>query len=211
MKTLKKIMTVVLFLVSTISIAQKRQLSEEQKLQAKVNLEQYFEKLNLSEDQKTAYEAIAKKYGETLKFIKESGLSKQEKLKEAQRIQSDKDSELEQLLSKEQYLVYQNFKTEQRKKQMENYAGEFSKHISRLNLSEDQKTLYIEISKKYGDQLKALKNSLESRFNKYRDYKSIQNNKNKEMKAVLSSKQYKVYLEIQNEVQKKIKERRKKQ
>ena len=207
MKTIKNIMIVALLLVNITTFAQDKKLNKEQKEQAKVKLEQYFEELNLSETRKKSYEDITKKYGEQLKFIKESGLSKQEQLKEIQRIQSDKDSELKELLSEEQYLVYQDFKAEQHKKLIENYSGEFAEYINRLNLTEDQKPQYIEISKRYGSQLMGLKNSTKSRFSKYKEYKSIQSDKDKEMKSLLSSKQYKVYLEIQKEVQNKIKER----
>lgn len=209
MKAIKNILIVTLLVASSITFAQDKKLSEKQKEQAKEKLAQYFEKLNLSETQKTSYETIAKKYGEELKFVKEASLSKQEKIKEVQRIQSEKDSELKELLSEEQYLVYQDFKTDQRKSLVENFSGEFSEYINRLNLTEDQKPQYIEISKRYGSQLKDLKNSSKSRFSKYRAYKSIQKGKNKEMKSLLSSKQYKVYLEIQKEVQKKMKEKRK--
>ena len=172
---------------------------------------EYINQLNLSEDQKTDYEVIAKEYRELLKFVNESGHSKQEMLKEIQRIQSDKDTKLKQLLSKEQYALYQNFETEKRKKRMENYDGEFSEYINRMSLSEDQMPIYIEISKKYGSQLKALKNSSKSKLSKYKKYKNIQDEKNSEMKKILSSKQYKIYLEVQKEVQKEMKERRKKQ
>lgn len=209
MKAIKNILIITLLIASSITFAQDKKLSEKQKEQAKEKLAQYFEKLNLSETQKTSYETIAKKYGEQLKFVKEASRSKQEKIKEVQRIQSEKDSELKELLSEEQYLVYQDFKTDQRKSLIENFSGEFSEYINRLNLTEDQKPQYIEISKRYGNQLKDLKNSSKSRFSKYRAYKSIQKGKNKEMKSLLSSKQYKVYLEIQKEVQKKMKEKRK--
>ena len=115
---------------------------------------------------------------------------------------------MKELLSEEQYLVYQDFKTDQRNTLMENYSGEFEAYINRLDLADDQKSQYIEISKRYANQLMVLKNSSKSRFSKYRAYKDIQSSKNKEMKALLSSKQYKVYLEIQKELQEKIKERR---
>lgn len=200
----------ILLLVSTITFAQNREFTEEQKEQVKIELEQYLEKLNLSESQKTSYEIITKKYSEQLKFVKESGLSKQKKIKEVQRVQFDKDTELKELLSKEQYVVYQDFKADQRNKLIDSYSGEFAEYINRLNLTENQKPQYIEISKRYGSQLSTLKDSSKSRFSKYRAYKEIQKNKNREMKALLSSKQYKVYLDIQEEVQKKIKERRSK-
>lgn len=210
MKAIKIIITVTLLLINIISSAQEKGLTEEQKVKAKIELEQYFEKLQLTETQKQTYEAITRKYGEQLKFIKESGLSKQKKIKEVQRIQADKDKELKQLLSEQQYQIYQDFKVKQRKTIVENYSGEFTESFEKLNLTESQKETFIKTSKRYANELKTLKNSSKSRFSKYRTYKDIQNRKNKEMKALLSSQQYKVYLEIQKDVQKKIKEQRSK-
>ncbi len=209
MKIAHKLLIVLTLLSSTLAMSQNKKLTEEQKEKAKEKLEQYFEKLNLSETQQVSYEEIVSKYGKQLKFVKESGYSKKEKLKEVQRIQKEKDAELKKLLSEKQYGVYTNFKAEQRKLLAENFSGEFSEYRDRLNLTENQKPKFIEITKKYTTQLKDLKNSSKSRFSKYRAYKKIQKNRNKEMKDLLTSEQYKVYLEIQKEVQKKLKERRK--
>ena len=60
-KIFKCFIVMAILLMSSITFAQERKLTEAQKEQATVKLEQYFEKLNLSEDQKQAYEAIAKK------------------------------------------------------------------------------------------------------------------------------------------------------
>lgn len=89
---------------------------------------------------------------------------------------------------------------------MENYSEEFTEYLNRLDLSEEQQPKFIEISKRYREQFKALKNSSKSRLSKYREYKGKQNNKNSEMKSLLSQEQYEVYLEVQEEVQKKVKE-----
>lgn len=208
MRTIKTLTMLVLLLMATLTQAQDKKLSEAQKEEMKANLEVYFEKLALSEEQKASYQEIATKYGEQTKLIKESGLSKEEKLNEIKRIQSDKDNEMKGLLSEEQYQVYLDNKQQQRSKLLEQYGGEFAEYLERLDLSEEQKPQYIEISKRYGDELKQLKNSSKSRLSKYRAYKSIQKNKNNEMKALLSKEQYTVYEEIQEEVQKKIKEKR---
>lgn len=206
MKALRHILVIAVTLLSTVAIAQDKKLSEEQKKKAKENFEVYFKKLNLSDAQKTSYENIALKYGEQLKFVKESGYSKKEKLTEIQRIQKEKDAEFKKLLSKEQYTIYLEYKAAQRK----NLSGQFSEYSERLNLTEEQRPKFIEITQKYTGQLKALKDSSKSRFSKYRDYKKIVKNRNKEMKALLSSQQYEVYLEVQKEIQKKMKENRKK-
>jgi hypothetical protein len=54
----------------------------------------------------------------------------------------------------------------------------------------------------------AVKASGARRMSKYKKVKSIRKNKDAEMKTLLSKDQYKVYLEKQEEMSKKIKERR---
>ena len=88
------------------------------------------------------------------------------------------------------------------KKNLEEYAVA-------LNLSEEQKPKFEEITKRYAKQMKAVKDSGARRISKYRKVKSIRENKNAEMKRLLTKDQYKVYLEKQEEMIEKIKERRK--
>lgn len=77
-----------------------------------------------------------------------------------------------------------------------------------LQLSETQKPKFEEITKKYAKQMKAVKDSGDRPMSKYKKVKSISKNKDAEMKSLLSKDQYKVYLEKQEEMQKKMKERR---
>ena len=72
-------------------------------------------------------------------------------------------------------------------------------YIEKLDLSEDQKAEYLEISKRYGEQMKALKHSTRGRMEKYQELKSIRKDKNKEMKLVLTADQYKIYKELQEQ------------
>ena len=70
---------------------------------------------------------------------------------------------------------------------------QFEEHFKELNLSDQQKSKYIQISKKYGLQIKSLKNSSQSKFNKYRKIKGIKKSKDKDMKALLNHEQYNLY------------------
>lgn len=81
-------------------------------------------------------------------------------------------------------------------------------YFQKLDLSEKQKPKFEEITKKYGKQMMALKESDKGRLSKYKEYKSIMNNKNREMKALLSDKQYIIFEKTQEEMQKKMKEKR---
>jgi len=91
---------------------------------------------------------------------------------------------------------------EEIKKNLEEYAAA-------LHLSEEQKPQFEEITKKYAEQMKAVKDSGGRRMSKFKKVKSIRKNKDAEMKSLLSKDQYKVYLEKQEEMQKKMRERRK--
>ncbi len=91
---------------------------------------------------------------------------------------------------------------EEIKKNLEAYAVA-------LHLSEEQKPKFEEITKKFAKQMIAVKDSGDSRMSKYRKVKSIRENKNAEMKPLLSKDQYNVYLEKQEEMKKNMKERRK--
>ena len=91
---------------------------------------------------------------------------------------------------------------EEIKKNLEAYAAA-------LHLSEEQKPKFEEITKKYAEQMKAVKDSGGRPMSKFKKVKSIRKNKDADMKSLLSKDQYKVYLEKQKEMQKKMKERRK--
>ena len=90
---------------------------------------------------------------------------------------------------------------EEVKKNLEEYAAA-------LNLSEDQKPKFEAITKKYAEQMKAVKDGGGRKLQKYKKVKSIRKNKYAEMKALLSKDQYKVYSDKQEEMKTKMKQRR---
>ncbi|WP_299556011.1 hypothetical protein [Seonamhaeicola sp.] len=103
-------------------------------------------------------------------------------------------------------VAQQNELTEAQSTQMET---QIKAQSEKLDLSEDQKKTYEDITKKYGLEMINLKESGKGRLSKYKAYKSIIENKNKEMKALLSEEQYATYEEIQEEMQKRMKKRNK--
>ena len=119
MKLLKNSIIVVVLLVSTMSFAQDRELTEEQKEQVKEQLEQYFEKLDLSEEQKPTFEEIAKKYALQMKTLKTSDKGRFAKYKEFKSIERSKNKEMKTLLSTEQYKIYKETQKEMQKKMKE--------------------------------------------------------------------------------------------
>lgn len=200
MKTLKQIFVIaIVMFVSSSVIAQETTLNDEQKAKIKAHFKESFEKLDLSEEQKPKFKEITKKYALQLKTLKNSDKSKSNKEQEFKLIIDSKNKEMKAFLSAKQYKVYEESQKERLKK---------LEYLQKLDLSEEQKPKFKEITKKYAFQMKTLKSSNKPKFAKYREFKSIINSKNKEMKALLSSNQYALYEENQKERLQSFKENR---
>ena len=94
--------------------------------------------------------------------------------------------------------------TYEQKAQME---AVIKKSFEKLNLTAEQKPRFEEITKKYGNQMIRLKESNKGRFAKLKMLRDIENNKNNEMRTLLSTGQYKVYESIQEEIRQKMKQK----
>lgn len=77
------------------------------------------------------------------------------------------------------------------------------KQLAKLEMSAEQKVKFTAISKKYAEQMKATKEPEEVRLARMKQLKLIQEQKNAEIKNLLSENQYKMYLEMQAETRKK--------
>jgi len=95
--------------------------------------------------------------------------------------------------------------SEEQKAQM---AEEMEAFVATLNLTEDQKTEFKSINDKYRVQMEEVRDSGSGKFSKMRKLKSINKDKNKEVKAILNDDQYDLYLVQQEKMKKKMKERR---
>jgi len=92
--------------------------------------------------------------------------------------------------------------------QKEEIKRNLEEYAATLSLSDDQRSKFEEITKKYAEQMQALNNGGGRKLQKYKKVKSIRKNKNAEMKMLLSKEQYKVYLDKQEEMRNKMKQRR---
>ncbi len=123
MKSLKILsLFLALFLVganTSFAQSQKTELTDEQKEELAQNMEEFLEVLDLSEEQKPKFEAITKKYAEQMKAVKESGGGKYKMYKKVKSIQKNKNSEMEKLLSEDQYKVYLEKQEEMQKEMKE--------------------------------------------------------------------------------------------
>lgn len=98
--------------------------------------------------------------------------------------------------------------TEMSDEQKQEMAKTMEEYYEALNLSEEQKPKFEAIMKKYIPQLMAVKDSGEGKFQMYKKVKAIRKNQNAEMEKLLSKDQYKAYLEKQEEMQERMKEKR---
>lgn len=123
MKSLKILSSflAIFLLCAQISFAQSpaTNLTDEQKEALAQSIEEYNEVLNLSEEQKPEFEAITKKYAKQMKAVKDGGGGKLQMYKKVKSIRKNKNSEMEKLLSKDQYEIYLEKQKEMQKKMKE--------------------------------------------------------------------------------------------
>ena len=93
--------------------------------------------------------------------------------------------------------------------QKEELLLQYEEDMESLQLSKEQRDTYKDIMMNHAQEMKALKEGNESRREKYKKYKALQDSKDGEMKALLSKEQYKKYQAIQERRKKEVKERRK--
>ena len=87
--------------------------------------------------------------------------------------------------------------TEQQKQQAK---ARYEEYKMKLNLSEDQEPKVQEINLKYFGGLAELRNSSESRLNKFKKFRTMKSEKNKNMKQILTKEQYRIYIDFQAEM-----------
>ena len=80
----------------------------------------------------------------------------------------------------------------------ENINTMISEQMESLNLNENQIKEFKDISKKFGKKLQALRNSDMNRWEKLKEIKNLNNERDKEMKVLLSKEQYKQFKKNQN-------------
>lgn len=93
--------------------------------------------------------------------------------------------------------------------QKEAFKKNMEEYVSSLNLTEDQKEAFKAINEKYATKMQAVKEGDGSRRKKMKQLKTINKDKNEEVKALLSDEQYEIYKEKTKEMQQKMKAQKK--
>lgn len=92
-----------------------RQLSDEQKKEFKAKMEAYKAELKLTEEQQPKFEAVNLQYFEELSKLKGDTGSKLSKYKKFRKINDDRDKQMKEILTADQYKVYKKQQGEVKK------------------------------------------------------------------------------------------------
>src|SRR5688500_4669556 len=107
---MKKIVMVTLLSIAVCSALQAQnsnsKLTEEQRRELKSKMHAYKDRLNLNEDQSAKVEAINIRFYESLLEIKTEGGSKLSRYKKFKQVSRNKDKEMKEVLTAEQYKIY---------------------------------------------------------------------------------------------------------
>lgn len=83
--------------------------------------------------------------------------------------------------------------------QKEEAMARYREYMEELKLTEEQKPKVEEINRTFFEGISNLRNSNGSRMEKYRTFKHLRAERDREMKKVLTEKQYSIYKERQKE------------
>ena len=182
-------LSIILLCIFTSGVmGQERNLTDAQKEKLELRITETFERSNLSNDQKQRLKGMRNQYVPQMKAIINSDISNNDKVKDLKAMLEQRNHEMKGLLSTEQYQFYKE--TQNRRRQ--NFKN-LEESFEELDLIDSQKLAFIEITVKYALQMSTLRKSDQRRLVKVKEFTSIIDSKNKEMKNLLSNEQYKVY------------------
>lgn len=107
------IMLLLVTLVTAQASAQSK-MTDEQKKEAKARYQEYKEKLNLTDDQSKKVDAINSTWFEGIGALKNSDESKLKKYKKLKSLSADRDKQMKEVLTKEQFKLYKQQQEERK-------------------------------------------------------------------------------------------------
>ena len=119
MKNLKMILATVLFSVlfsNTIQAQDHPVLAPEKKEEIKNQMQANKDRLSLTPEQQVPYRGIIKLFAEKMRELRKSQLTTSEKMIKMQEINAERDAEMKNLLTAEQYKTYLELQEERRSK-----------------------------------------------------------------------------------------------
>jgi hypothetical protein len=182
-------LSVILLCIFTSGVmGQERKFTDAQKEKLELRITETFERINLSNDQKQRLKGMKNQYVSQMKAIRNSDISNDDKVKDLKAMLDKRNQEMKGVLSTEQYQFYKE--TQNRRRQ--NFKN-LKESFEELDLIDSQKLAFTEITVKFALQMSTLRKSDQRRLVKVKEFTSIIDSKNKEMKNLLSNEQYKVY------------------
>ena len=182
-------LSIILLCIFTSGVmGQERKLTDAQKEKLELRITETFERINLSNDQKQRLKGMKNQYVSQMKAIRNSDISNDDKVKDLKAMLDKRNQEMKGELSTEQYQFYKE--TQNRRRQ--NFKN-LKESFEELDLIDSQKLAFTEITVKFALQMSTLRKSDQRRLVKVKEFTSIIDSKNKEMKNLLSNEQYKVY------------------
>ena len=111
---MKKLLIVGYMVAFAISSCAQSRMTEKEKEEAMERYRAYMERLHLTEEQKPQVEAINMRFFEDMSNLKKSNTSRLNKYRTFKRLSSARDGELKKVLTKDQYVIYQENQDDQR-------------------------------------------------------------------------------------------------
>jgi hypothetical protein len=99
-------MSLTLAILLSATVLAQSKLTDEQKNEAKAKYEEYKQKLNLNDTQSKKVDAINTTYFEGIAELKSSNASKLSKYKKFKSLSSERDKQMKDVLTKDQYKMY---------------------------------------------------------------------------------------------------------
>lgn len=106
------------FLLMCVEVNAQENLSaqKDKSSENSASMQQPVDRLQLRKDQQVPYREIIKRYAILVRDVRKSALSREEKFKKIDRLESEREAEIKEVLSPEQFKVYLEMKQEQKAK-----------------------------------------------------------------------------------------------
>ena len=103
---MKQFIHLFIALLITATVSAQSKLTDEQTKEAKAKYQEYKQQLNLNDDQSKKVDAINTTYFEGIAELKTSNASKLSKYKKFKSLSSERDKQMKDVLTKDQYKTY---------------------------------------------------------------------------------------------------------
>ena len=185
----KNVMLVVALLISSIAFAQMKQSGHRN---GGGQAEKMKEVLSLSDEQYASVKSVNEKYAERFKQLRQGNSESRD---DYRKLQQERRSEINAVLTEAQQQSWKEYRTEQRAGRKKSFESRKMDRIERmkssLDLSDDQIKQLQEANRKFADQRKNfMSDSSLSKEEKMAKFKTLAGEQNAAVKGILSPEQF---------------------